>query len=240
MRYTDLAETLVKKITEGHVAIGEQLPSEAALAQQFKVSRSTIRSALNIVEDLGLVTRKRRVGTVVTSNVTTSHYSKSVHSIEDLVSYASHTVRLIIKVKNIVADEDLAKAIECKPGQKWVLLEMLRAEKNAEQSPICMTHAYLDPKLGKKIVPLIKDGSGLISHIIETQTGRSVSDIKQSIGAISIPAIMSKALRTKTSAPALEITRQYLDKANKAFLVTVSVYPADKFKFVLWLHRNTT
>lgn len=240
MRYTELAEKLVKRITEGHVSIGEQLPSEAVLALQFKVSRSTIRAALNIVEDLGLVTRKRRVGTIVTSNVTKSHYSKSVHSIEDLITYASHTVRLIIKVKNVIADDDLAKAIECKPGQKWILLQMLRSEKNSENTPICMTHAYLDPKLGKQIVPLIKNGSGLISHIIETQTGRSVSDIKQSIGAISMPAIMSEALRTKTSAPALEITRQYLDKANKAFLVTISVYPAEKFKFVLWLHRNTT
>lgn len=65
VRYTELASVLVKQITEGPLQVGDQLPSEVALAEEHGVSRTTIRSALNIVEGLGLISRKRRAGTVI-------------------------------------------------------------------------------------------------------------------------------------------------------------------------------
>jgi GntR family transcriptional regulator len=51
---------------------------------------------------------------------------------------------------------------------------------------------------------------------------------------------MARLLLAAEGTPGLEITRHYQDKAKKTFLVTVNVYPADKFKFTFWLHRAET
>jgi GntR family transcriptional regulator len=238
VRYTELANTLVKNITEGQYGLGEKLPSEVELTGKYQVSRTTVRAALDIVERLGLITRRRRAGTVVCSATTSNSYSKSLHTIEDLVNYASHTEREVLGVTNVVADEQLANALECKPGTKWVRLRMLRTEKDQAHTPLCWNDAYLEPRIGKRVAPLVPNGPGLLCHIIEKEVGVAVSDIKQTIGATAVTGEMAKRLLVPSGTPGLEITRLYMDSAQKIFLITVNTYPADKFRFTFFMHRS--
>jgi GntR family transcriptional repressor for pyruvate dehydrogenase complex len=55
--YEQLADLLRERITSGDLREGDRLPSEAALAEQAGVSRSTVREALRILEEAGLVER---------------------------------------------------------------------------------------------------------------------------------------------------------------------------------------
>jgi GntR family transcriptional regulator len=238
VRYTELANLLVKQITDGEYVVGDKLPSEIELSTQFQVSRTTVRSALNIVERLGLISRKRRAGTIVQSAETNNSYTKSLHNIEDLVNYASYTERHILSMTNVVADEQLALALECRPGQHWLKVQMLRSEATGDKEPVCWTDAYIDPKEGEGILHLIQDGTGLLCHLIEKQSGRAVKDLKQQIGATSIRSEMAQHLQAEANTPGLEITRHYLDQAKQKFLITVSTYPAAKFKFTFWMHRT--
>jgi DNA-binding GntR family transcriptional regulator len=239
VRYTELANTLVKNITDGQFVIGDQLPSEVALADQYKVSRTTVRAALDIIEGIGLVTRRRRAGTVVRSTTPSETYSKSLNTIEDLVNYASHTNREVLDISDVVADEHLARTLECKPGASWLRVCMLRTEKDGNRTPLCWTEAYLDPVVGKKIAPLVPDGPGLLCQIIEKELGITVSDLKQTLGATTMTDEMASRLLTGPGTPGLQITRTYLDRAQKAFLVTVNTYPGDKFRFTFWMHRTS-
>lgn len=238
VRYTELASELIKQITEGPLQIGDQLPSEVALAEEHGVSRTTIRSALNIVEGLGLILRKRRTGTVVVSKETSKRYTKSLHNIEDLVNYASYTERAIIDMADVVADERLAAALECRPGQAWLRVRMLRVEKGPEQTPVCWTDAYLDPEEGRPIAGQLRDGSGLLCTLIEQNSGRAVLEVRQQIGATLLSEEIAPYLRASPHTAALEITRQYLDQAKQKFLITISTYPADAFKFTFSIHRT--
>jgi GntR family transcriptional repressor for pyruvate dehydrogenase complex len=55
--YEQLAALLRERITSGDLRVGDRLPSETALAEQAGVSRSTVREALRILEQGGLVER---------------------------------------------------------------------------------------------------------------------------------------------------------------------------------------
>ena len=55
--YEQLAALLRERITSGDLRVGDRLPSESALAEQAGVSRSTVREALRILEQGGLVER---------------------------------------------------------------------------------------------------------------------------------------------------------------------------------------
>jgi GntR family transcriptional regulator len=61
-----IAVTLRSQIEEGVLRPGERLPSEEALRQQYSVSRSTVRQALDTLEREGLVSRHVGRGTFVT------------------------------------------------------------------------------------------------------------------------------------------------------------------------------
>jgi DNA-binding FadR family transcriptional regulator len=56
--YEQLAQLLRERITSGDLREGDRLPSETALAEQAGVSRSTVREALRILEQDGLVARR--------------------------------------------------------------------------------------------------------------------------------------------------------------------------------------
>jgi len=58
----ELAERIVAAITIGAYSPGEQLPSERELAEKQGVSRVTVRGALEIVRDRGLLVSKRGRG----------------------------------------------------------------------------------------------------------------------------------------------------------------------------------
>jgi DNA-binding GntR family transcriptional regulator len=237
MRYTELANTLVKRITDGEFAMGQQLPSELALTEAYKVSRSTVRAALDIVQGLGLVTRRRRAGTVVCATTPGNSYTKSLHTLEDLVNYASYTERQVFDIGEVVADERLATDLECKPGAKWLRIRMLRTEKDGSQSPLCWNDAYLEPAIGERVASMIPNGSGLLCHLIQSEVGVAVADIKQTIGATAITGETARRLLVEDGTPGLQITRLYLDAAGRTYLITVNSYPADKFRFTFWMHR---
>lgn len=63
--YQQLSETVKQQIMDGHFQEGDQLPTEAEFSQQFGVSRITVRKAIEILADDGIVVRKQGIGTFV-------------------------------------------------------------------------------------------------------------------------------------------------------------------------------
>lgn len=63
--YASVAAKLTEEIESGRIEAGERLPNEAELQAQFRVSRVTVRRALKILQDRGLIQRFRRRGSFV-------------------------------------------------------------------------------------------------------------------------------------------------------------------------------
>src|SRR5215471_5378690 len=57
-----IAELLRERIVGGQLAVGERLPSEAELAEEFGVNRGTVREALRMLSSRLLLTTSRGVG----------------------------------------------------------------------------------------------------------------------------------------------------------------------------------
>lgn len=69
---SNVAAQLRQRIVEGDYAYEERLPAERNLAQEFGVSRGTIRSVLQILEQQNMVERQIGSGTYVTHRETTN------------------------------------------------------------------------------------------------------------------------------------------------------------------------
>lgn len=64
-RYVALAGELAARISGGHLRAGERLAGEHELARSFGVSRVTVRSALEILAQKGLVVKRAGSGTFI-------------------------------------------------------------------------------------------------------------------------------------------------------------------------------
>ena len=60
-----VAEQIEKRILDGELRVGDRLPTERELAEQFRVSRTAVREALKILAQKGLVDMRPGRGTIV-------------------------------------------------------------------------------------------------------------------------------------------------------------------------------
>ncbi len=66
--YIQLAEELRRKIFSGEIKVNDKLPSETEMIETYKLGRLTVRSALSILVNEGLVEKRHGMGTFCISN----------------------------------------------------------------------------------------------------------------------------------------------------------------------------
>src|SRR4051794_24415140 len=86
-----IARDLRQAIASGRYPLGAQLPTEHELCAKLGVSRFTIREAIRVLSDGGLVQRKPRAGTLVTALPDDARYSHGMGSLRELFQYAQST-----------------------------------------------------------------------------------------------------------------------------------------------------
>ena len=62
IRYREIADSIRSRVDRGELVAGRVLPSEAALSAEYQASRVTIRRALELLRDEGLLDARQGFG----------------------------------------------------------------------------------------------------------------------------------------------------------------------------------
>src|SRR4030095_9337748 len=87
--FADIARDLTESIQSGRFPVGSLLPTELELRDRYGTSRHTVRAALRELEQRGLVSRRKNVGTRVKSGQPTRNFRPSLASVDDLVQFGA-------------------------------------------------------------------------------------------------------------------------------------------------------
>jgi len=241
-RWAIVAKLLAQRIGQGEYPVGTVMPTEVDLAEQIGVSRSTVRAALNELQQSGMISRRRNAGTRVESRHPLrgpGSYNQTLATIEDVAQYGAQTDRQVQEIANEVTDETLAALLDCPPGQTWLRVSSLRSSPSAASPPLCWTDVYVAPTFAPIVRERVAGYPGLISTLIEDFAGHRTAEIRQTITAIGVPKRLVAPLKVKSGACALEITRSYLDDKDRVFIVSRSIHPADRFSYDTRLKRQS-
>lgn len=113
---------ILRAITEKRFA--ERLPSEDVLAEMLNVSRTTIRTALQSLEQDGIVTRKRAIGTTINAHVRPS--SLALHRMvgfDNLLAEKGYDIEVKIEWERGPVPTALASRFGLEPEQDSLLAE---------------------------------------------------------------------------------------------------------------------
>ena len=103
--YRQISDTLLAGIRDGKFPVGSFLPGEMDLISSFDASRHTIREALRVLEDMGMVARQRGRGTVVLSTDAAPAFVQMVRSPSELFSYPDTSLFRLLSDERVTADK---------------------------------------------------------------------------------------------------------------------------------------
>jgi GntR family transcriptional regulator len=234
----DLARDIAEGITSNRFPVGTVLPTEFELCEQYGASRYTVRLALAELQEQGLISRKKNVGSTVESSRPTAGFVQALSSVEDLVRFGATNFRVIHSIEKVVVDLDLAKDLGCPGGSRWLRVSSLRYDSANRKRPVAWLDIYLDPKYKDVAEAARHSPNVLISSLVEERHGRRIARIQQSVDATTVPKSMAEALKVEAGSPALKIVRRYIDAANDAFELSMSIHPAGRMTLYTELKRG--
>ncbi|MCX7288385.1 MAG: phosphonate metabolism transcriptional regulator PhnF [Rhodobacterales bacterium] len=123
--WSAIAETLTAEVRGGHYRPGDKLPTEAALAARFGVNRHTVRHALAVLADTGLVHARRGSGVFVTARPTEYRLGQRVRFHENVLSVGQTPSRRITRAETRPADAEEAVALAVAEGAMVHVVEGL-------------------------------------------------------------------------------------------------------------------
>lgn len=225
-RYIWLANLFLDRINEGRWKVGDVFPSEVDLAGEFQVSRSTVRLALSRLEGWGMVTRKRKRGTILTSLAPKQVFQRQIGSLGQLDEFAQQTKLHIVEFYD-TDGQTLTQKHNLNPALngRWVEYTGWRSwvgdEVPVSWTKFAFSSLYEGAKdlMGKSQKPSFK--------VIEDAFRLRVTAIDQHIRATSIDSEVAQFLNLEAGSAALEVKRLMFDEADKPIIHAHSIHRAD-------------
>src|SRR6202012_4352578 len=186
---------------------GKLLPTETELMARFSASRQTVREALRILMDQGLIVRRAGLGSVVIASEPPVLFTHSVTSLAEWLRYSNETDRDVVAARDIVADRKLAALLKCEPGKHWFLIEAIRRS-DRFAAPLGWSEIYVLRKFAG-VVKRSDHGRTPVHEQVARMYGQTTEYAQMEIFARAMPAALAKALRVKAGSPALTVVRRY-------------------------------
>jgi GntR family transcriptional regulator, phosphonate transport system regulatory protein len=138
--WRQIADGLAGEIAVGRLAPGAQLPTEAALAARFGVNRHTVRRALAVLAERGLVRATQGRGTFVEAPRLTYPIGTRTRFSEIVSAAGREAWGDLVAAASVPADEGLARDLGLAPGAP--VLELLTVHR-ADGTPISTARTCL-------------------------------------------------------------------------------------------------
>lgn len=226
--YFQVAQELEKAITTGQLGPGAKLPNEISLADQFGLSRPTMRRAIQELVDKGLLVRKRGVGTQVVHG----EVSRPVEltSLFDDLSRDGAAPRTTLLAREVIpADEQMAQHLDIPVGKALLHLRRLRF---ANGEPLAIMENFLPEDLADLPEKDLED-RGLYQMM--RSRGIHIRVAKQRIGARTGTTEECRLLSERRGSPLLTMDRSTYDDSGRTVEWGHHVYRASQYSFAVTL-----
>ncbi|TDD95281.1 GntR family transcriptional regulator [Jiangella asiatica] len=201
------------------------LPSERNLAELFGVSRVTVRAALKLLEEDGLLRSAPGVGTFVAA----PHLSKT-----PVLTSFSQDVRArgwtpgsrVLERRQAVADIAVAHDLGIEPGAHYYEVRRVRL---ADDVPLSVEQVQLPAALVPGLLEKPLDGS--LYQVLADHYGIRVSRHDRRISAVNLDAATAELLGVPERSAALYVTQQGYDQHGRRIEHGKSLYRGDRYDF---------
>lgn len=226
---------LRQEILEGRYTPEQPLPNEILLTEQFRVSRITIRKAMERLDREGLVVRYRGKGTFPIASNENSPVEASISGvIENLIAMGLKTEVKVLDFGYVAASAEVALALGVEPGMQVQKAIRIRSHRG---TPFSLLTTYVPEKIGRTFSE--NDMASRPLLLLLERAGAKVARAEQSITAKLATPNQSGLLNMEPGDALLCIRRTVLDENDQPVEYIEGFYCPDTYEHQMSLGRKT-
>jgi GntR family transcriptional regulator len=234
--YAQVETVLAAGIADGTLPLGTQLPPEDNLIQRFQVSRTTVRKAIQNLENRGLIEIRRGKGTFVAQPKITQELTELSGFVEDMQALGRTPTARLIDQRVVAADSAVARHLSLTPGTLVVRIQRVRL---ADGVPTSFDETYLPRELGDKVVTHDLEVEPIFA-LLEQKYGIPLIEAEYCLESVSAEADIAHALGIKTGSAIFLVERTSYSVGARPVDYEKLYYRGDTVRFVTRLARRTT
>jgi GntR family transcriptional regulator len=223
--YSQLAENLEAAIRSGRLSSGSHLDNEIELARQLRVSRPTVRRAIAVLANRGLVIRRHGIGTLVVP-VQVRRPVRLSSLYDDLVEAEQAPTTRLLAYEVVPAPAEIAAGLQLPQASRVLHFERLRL---AAGKPVALMRNFLPLAVGELVSEDNLKSTGL--YRLLRRGGVQLRLASQAIGACNAQAREARLLKVTKGAALLTMRRISYDDAGRPVEYGSHVYPAERYTF---------
>lgn len=227
--YRQIAESIAAQIRAGDLQIGDRLPSERQLADELGVSRVTVRQALSLLEEQGLIERLPGIGSFVSK-------PKIEQPVDVLIGFSHNLLRRgirpgarLLKLEIQRASRPVAEALQLGVGEPVYFIHRLRLANNL---PVALEFSFFPARLCPKL-----ESHDLIHRSIYTilmeEYGIHLQGADQVLEPTTARPYEARWLEIPEGSPLMLIRRISYDQAKQPVEYAKDLYRGDCFRFIV-------
>ena len=203
------------------------LPSEKLLVELYDVSRVTLRKALEVLEEEGLISRKAGFGTVINQNLSELKNFTMVKSLtNEMKEIGVKNIETFSSTISILyANKEMMDLFSCDSSKKLYNLRRLRG---VNEKPIVFSNTWLNIDID---LPTSKDF--LFGSLYDFLISNNVffSRFEEELEAIMPTREYQDLLKLDKDGVILKRIRKGFDSENKLIEYTINYYDAKLYRY---------
>lgn len=230
--YAQLAALLRQRINAGEWALNERLPTVEGLVKQYQVARSTVRQAIGILEEKGLIWRKQGKGTYLTQEFENQPCLPLATQWRRLMHLIEGTTMRTLSAESVKKPVMLPSGLSNKFAN-WQRIQRVHSKGN---DPYCFIDLYIMSEIYDQAPLRFK--SELAMRVISELETVEVGSAHQTLTINLANTHIAELLDIDFASPVAEVKRTIEDTAGKVFYYSEITYRGDFVKFDIDLLGN--
>jgi len=192
--YYQLKQLILKEINEGNPKVGDSLPTESEISKVLKISRPTIRQALNELVTEGYIYRQKGKGTFVSKPKIDEAFFQKLESFnEEMIKKGLKPSTKVMSFKVIKGIASVNNKLRVSEEEKLIYLARLRF---ANDEPIVYVETYIPYSYCPLLIHEDLSVNSLYS-LLEEKFGKKVVRASRKIEAVNSNSMEAKLLNMK-------------------------------------------
>jgi GntR family transcriptional regulator len=232
--YIQLVDILTEYILTNGLKVGDPLPSENELLARYKISRPTIRQAIQQLELKGLAQRVRGKGTFVAAPKQ-QEYVQGFQEFEERLAEIGRTpANILLEFKKVRLHQKWSFRLKMQPHSDAVLIKRLKL---SDHKPVAIEERLLPIEVANHFQK--NDFSDQpIFHLLNRVPNLKVARIIYSLNSNALTKYEAKQLEVDIQTPAIRRIGVYYNFNEKPIMSGRLTLLADKTEFLFEFQRE--